>query len=91
MVSQEDREDYAYIMTKHLFFMEAGNDQAWPPHFYEEASKTLGIRFAMGANDDGENIELPAGVTNLGQLPQPEFLDVMSKALVLIGVGRPVT
>lgn len=95
MVPQDDREDYAYIMTKNLYFVtEEGGEQAWPPRFYEEASRVLGIRLVMGAReeaDDGKTGELPAGVVNLGLLPQPEFLDVMSKSLVLIGVGRPYT
>lgn len=70
--------------------MESENDQAWPPQFYEEALKTSGIslRFVIGTNADGEDVKLPTGVTNLGQLPHPTFLDVMSKALMLIGVGR---
>jgi hypothetical protein len=78
-------------MTKRLTFLEEDSERAWPPHFYEAASNITGIEFIMGANDDGPHPDLPAGLTNYGFITQPAFLDNLSKSLVLVGIGRPVT
>jgi len=79
-------------MTKRLAFLQEDQDRAWPPHFYEAASNATGIEFVLGANDDADGqVTLPRGLTNYGFMSQPDFVDALSKSLVLVGVGRPVT
>ncbi len=45
----------------------------------------------MGAHDVEPHLDLPPSLTNLGIMPQAEFLDTVSRSLVLVGVGLPVT
>ena len=71
--------------------MQSAGERAWPPHFYEAASNMTGIQFVLGANDDSSQPDLPPGITNHGILEQPEFMDALSKSLVLVGVGSPST
>jgi hypothetical protein len=63
---------------------------AWPPHFYEAASNVTGLKFTLGAWDNGYKGDLPPGLTNHGVLPQNEFVDTLSRSRVLIGVGTPI-
>jgi hypothetical protein len=78
-------------MTKRLALVQGAGERAWPPHFYEAASNMTGIQFVLGANDDSSQPDLPPGITNHGILEQPEFMDALSKSLVLVGVGSPST
>jgi hypothetical protein len=86
----DDRENRAYVMMKDLAYLEETQERAWPPHFYEAASSVTGIQFVMGANDDALHVDVP-GLTNVGYMEQPVFLDALSRSIVLIGVGRPAT
>lgn len=89
-VMHDDRENRAYVMMKDLAYLEETQERAWPPHFYEAASSVTGIQFVMGANDDALHVDVP-GLTNVGYMEQPVFLDALSRSIVLIGVGRPAT
>jgi hypothetical protein len=92
-IPHADRQHRAYIMTKRLAFLEEDRERAWPSHFFEVASNKTGLQFVMGASDDvdGRHIDLPSGLVNFGYMTQPAFVDAVSKSLVLVGVGRPVT
>jgi hypothetical protein len=80
-------------MAKHLnFVVEMEGDThpvAWPPHFYEAASNATGLRFVLGTND-AHKPGLPPAIENHGLLPQPLFLDTISRSRILIGVGSPL-
>jgi hypothetical protein len=78
-------------MAKSLRLFEDTRERAWPPHFFEDASKATGIQFIMGAKDEGPHADLPSSLTNYGFMEQPVFLDALSQSLVLIGIGRPAT
>jgi len=79
-------------MTKRSAFLEEGREWAWPPRFYEAASKATGIQFVLGAHDDvGGRLNIPQGLKNYGMLSQTAFTDALSRSVVLVGVGRPVT
>jgi hypothetical protein len=79
-------------MTKRSAFLEEGREWAWPPRFYEAASKATGIQFVLGTHDDvGGRLNIPQGLKNHGMLSQTAFTDALSRSVVLVGVGRPVT
>lgn len=83
----QERNNQAYILAKWQEYLDKG---AWPFHFYEAASNATGIQFVMGANDEGVHPDPPPGITNLGTMAQPAFLDILSKSLVLVGLGDPL-
>jgi hypothetical protein len=92
-IEHEDRDDRAYLLTKRLTFLGEDREWAWPLNFYEAAAKATGLQFVVGATSDvqGPSPVLPRGVTNLGFMTQPTFMNALAKAQVFVGVGRPVT
>lgn len=90
-VPHNERKKQAYVLTKQLSRFSVGPDVAWPTGFWAAASEATGIQFVVGAVDGGSEAQLPAGITNYGQLDQPTFLEHLSHSQVLIGVGHPAT
>jgi hypothetical protein len=89
-VPHDDRKDRAYILAKQLDFVLDPGQRAWPTKFYEAASNITGIQFVLGAGGGDSYPDLPPGMTNYGTMSQPAFLDTLSRARVLIGVGLPI-
>ena len=92
-IEHEDREDRAYLLTKNLTFLGEDREWAWPPSFFEAAVKATGLQFVLSATNDfqGPSPPLPRGVTNLGFMTQPTFMDALARSQVFLGVGKPVT
>jgi hypothetical protein len=87
-VPHADRQHRAYVFAKWVSFVLDERERAWPPHFYEAAANATGIQFVLGANSDISE-DLPNSMTNYGIMEQPEFVDTLSRSLVLVGVGNP--
>lgn len=80
-----EREKQAFVMAKWLGHLKPGPDTAWPADYYEAASRELGIKFAAGADhrEGDPAVQLPAVITNIGQLPQIDVrLSVFAKYLL---------
>jgi hypothetical protein len=89
-IAHADREERGYVMAKFLGFVTEPGQSAWPLHFFETASTATGFQFILGANDDGTAPDPPPGMVNHGIMPQPVFLDTLSRSRVLVGVGSPL-
>lgn len=62
----------------------------------EKRGAGVGVEFVVGASNDpwqdgNLEVSLPEGLINVGQLPQKEFVEMIAKSKVLIGVGHPKT
>ncbi|KAF9513443.1 hypothetical protein BS47DRAFT_1372531 [Hydnum rufescens UP504] len=96
VVPHSERHDQAYVMAKMLRFFLPGPTRAWSFEDYDVASNASGVRFIVGAgpdpwHDPKEPIVLPDSLTNLGRLPQTQFIDAVAHSKVMIGVGEPST
>lgn len=90
-------------MAKRLAYFLPGPERAWDPEWYARVTRGMqgaGVEvdmdFVVGASNDpwrdGDlEVALPEGLTNLGQLPQKEFVDMIAQSKVLIGAGHPKT
>lgn len=83
-------------MAKRLKYFSNIPEKAWDADFYTAAVEETGINIIVGASnepnlDKGLQVTLPEGLTNIGLLPQHEFLEEIAHSKVLIGVGQPYT
>lgn len=102
-VPHDQRPDQAYIMAKRLAYFLPGPERAWDPEWYarvtqgmQGAGVDVDVDFVVGASNDpwrdGDlEMALPEGLTNVGQLPQKEFVEMIAQSKVLIGAGHPKT
>jgi hypothetical protein len=89
------RENQAYILAKLLSFFTPERDAAWSTADFDAVTKATGAKFILGSfNDTSEGEwstpQLPSNHVNLGRIDQAEFMDVLSKSRVFIGMGDPV-
>jgi len=98
VVPHSERPHQGYVMSKLLRFFLPSPNHAWSPEDYNAASNATELRFVVGAIPDPDKshdpvggIVLPEALTNLGRLPQPQFLDALSHSKVLIAIGEPST
>ncbi|KAJ7771080.1 hypothetical protein DFH07DRAFT_241000 [Mycena maculata] len=94
-VPHSERSQQAYILAKELFFFHPSG-RAWPPEFFDLASESTGVAILAGAKDSpgapvqASPSDLAPSIKNLGPMEQDEFYDVLSRSVVLIGMGDPV-
>lgn len=89
----------AWVMAKRLGYFFPGRS-AWPNTFYDAASAASGVQFAVGAGQEGFEIDgagkdmtedlLPKGMKNYGVLDQGNFMQKLARSRVLIGIGNPL-
>ncbi|KAJ7437075.1 hypothetical protein B0H11DRAFT_2108369 [Mycena galericulata] len=89
-IPHSERNPQAYILAKFLQFFRP-DGRAWPPEFFDLASNSTGLSFLIGARENDSPLLLAASIKNLGPLKQDDFYGVLSKSVVLIGMGDPVT
>jgi hypothetical protein len=95
-IPHSKRENQAYILAKLLSFFTPQRDRAWTPAIFDAATTATGIQYMIGAVNDtlqGEwpAAELPSNYIGFGRIGQSVFLDKLSRARVLIGMGNPST
>jgi hypothetical protein len=95
-IPHSKRENQAYILAKLLSFFTPQRDRAWTPAIFDAATTATGIQYMIGAVNDtlqGEwpAAELPSNYIGFGHIGQSVFLDKLSRARVLIGMGNPST
>lgn len=83
-------------MAKRLRYFSDIPEKAWDGDFYTAAATDTELDIVVGAQNDpnqdaGLVVQLPEGLTNIGLLPQFEFLEEVAHSRVLIGVGQPYT
>ncbi|KAF8344119.1 uncharacterized protein EI90DRAFT_46274 [Cantharellus anzutake] len=94
--SERARDKYALVMTKAMRNFLPGETNGWEIDDFNHAANETGIKFKACADPDPESdrlgpISLPKSVENLGTLGQTEFVQLLARASVLVGVGRPET
>lgn len=96
-IPHSERKSEGYVMAKKLSYFSPDPERAWDFDFFAAAARDSGLRFLMGAENDtiqqqgtdAPTLNIPAGVLNLGLMPQATFYKTLSKSRVLIGVGTP--
>jgi hypothetical protein len=94
-VPHSERENQAYILAKKLSLFTHERDAAWSTADFDAVTKATGAKFILGSfNDTSEGqwstLQLPSNHVNLGRIDQAEFMNVLSKSRVFIGMGNPV-
>jgi hypothetical protein len=64
--------------------------RAWDPECYESAHKAADIEFVSGVRGD-PTPDFPPSLKNIGYMSPNAFYDQLSRSLVLVGVGFPLT
>jgi hypothetical protein len=85
------RNRQGYILAKTLRYFNP-DTRAWPPEFFDLASNSTGLSFVTGSEHDHRAVspqELAASVKNVGLLAQDDFYALLSKSLLLVGMGDP--
>ncbi|KAJ7269852.1 hypothetical protein C8J57DRAFT_1323726 [Mycena rebaudengoi] len=88
-VPHAERNRQAYVLAKEMSYF--GPDiRAWDPEFYQHAHEAVGVEFVAGVRGP-ESPDFPSSLRNLGYMSQADFYDQLSRSLVLVGVGFPLT
>jgi hypothetical protein len=94
-VPHSARENQAYILAKLLSFFTPERDAAWSTVDFDAVTNATGMEFTLASFNDTLQGEwsaprLPSNHVNLGRIAQAEFMNVLSKSRVFIGMGNPV-
>lgn len=94
-VPHAQRKDEAYLLAKLLSLFTVQRERAWAPEVLDAATRATGVRYLLGAGNetDGKklgDLGLPMEYVNVGEMEQFTFLERLSHAKVLIGMGHPM-
>lgn len=88
-IPHSERIRQAYVLAKEMHYF--GPDiRAWDPGFYTSARDAADIEFVSGVRGSPTS-DFPPTLKNLGYMSPAAFYDQLSRSLVLVGVGFPLT
>ncbi|KAJ6595853.1 hypothetical protein DFH09DRAFT_1244474 [Mycena vulgaris] len=88
-ISHAARKRQAYVLAKEMHYF-SPEIRAWDPEFYESAHKVANVDFVSGVRGE-PTADFPPRLKNIGYMSPNAFYDQLSRSLVLVGVGFPLT
>ncbi|KAJ7740045.1 hypothetical protein DFH07DRAFT_751970 [Mycena maculata] len=88
-IPHAERERRAYVLAKEMHYF-GPKIRAWDPDFYDAAYEAVDIEFVSGVRGE-PTTDFPHRLKNLGYMTPKRFYDQLSRSLVLVGVGFPLT
>ncbi|KAJ7683009.1 hypothetical protein B0H17DRAFT_942269 [Mycena rosella] len=85
-IPHAERKRQAYVLAKEMHYF-SPEIRAWDPEFYDGVTD---IEFVAGVRGE-PTADFPTRLKNIGYMSPDAFYDQLSRSLVLVGVGFPLT
>ncbi|KAJ7485265.1 hypothetical protein FB451DRAFT_1127392 [Mycena latifolia] len=88
-IPHAERTRQAYVLAKEMHYF-SPEIRAWNPELYDSAQEAADIEFVAGVRGE-PTADFPSRLKNIGYMSPNDFYDQLSRSLVLVGVGFPLT